>query len=203
MRTLAGVIVPLSMIVLGSAVAPKVATAQPAVVQPLDHYHQTGLALMPGLGYRVIVPYSENKTCGDSSGKADKRVCTSAVPVFLDLQLSFGVSRRVDLLVDLRFGIGRDPASNTHQFALAPGIRVWLDQDVALKFYTTVQGLYDSTDYHEVVATNDFGVRNSNGLMYDVIRNVGFYFQFGESFGFRRWFRIEMDAGLGVQVRLP
>jgi hypothetical protein len=135
-----------------------------------------------------------------------KRVCTSAVPFFMDLQASFGVSRRIDLLIDLRFGLGKDPATyalGSHQFAVAPGFRVWLDQDVALKFFTTLQALYDSTDYGGVVASSDFGLRNSNGLMYDVIRNVGFYFQFGETFGLRRWFRIELDAGLGVQVRFP
>ena len=55
----------------------------------------------------------------------------------------------------------------------------------------------------DTVADNDFGMRNSNGLMYDAIRNVGFYFQFGETIGFARWFRIELDAGLGVQVRFP
>ncbi|HXU82689.1 MAG TPA: hypothetical protein VN914_14905 [Polyangia bacterium] len=190
------------MIVLGTAVAPKLARAELAPAA-LDHHNQGGVSLMPGLGYRVIVPYSDNKTCGDSSGDAGKRVCTNMVPIFLDLQLSFGVSRRIDLITDLRFGLGKDPASNTHQFALAPGVRFWLDQDVALKFYTTVQLLYDNTDYHGVLASNDFGLRNSNGLMYDVIRNVGFFFQFGESFGFRRWFRIELDAGVGIQVRFP
>jgi len=203
MRTIARLILPLSMILLGGAVAPKVAWAEAAPAQ-LDHWHQTGLALMPGIGYRVIVPYRDDLPCGDSSRDATKRVCTSAVPFFLDLQLSFGLSRRIDLLADLRFGLGEDPASKgAHQFALAPGVRVWLDQDVALKFYTTVQLLYDGTDYHGSVASNDFGFRNANGLMYDVIRNVGFFFQFGESFGFRRWFRIELDAGLGVQVRFP
>jgi hypothetical protein len=204
MRIIARLIVPLSMILLGGAVAPKVAWGQAARAPgPLDHRHQTGLSLMPGLGYRVIVPYNEGEPCGDSSGDASKRVCTSAVPFFLDLQVSFGVSRRIDLVTDLRFGIGKDPASKTRQFALAPGFRVWLDQDVQLKFYTTVQFLYDSTDYHGVLPRHDFGIRNSNGLMYDVIRNVGFFVQFGESFGFRRWFRIELDAGLGVQVRFP
>jgi len=205
MRIIARLIVPLSMILLGGAVAPKVAWGQVAARPPvqLDHRHQTGLALMPGLGYRVIVPYDENKTCGDSSGDASKRVCTSAVPFFIDLQLSFGISRRIDLVTDLRFGVAKDSASKSRPFALAPGFRVWLDQDVQLKFYTTVQLLYDRTDYHGVVATNDFGLRNSNGLMYDVIRNAGFFFQFGESFGFRRWFRIELDLGVGFQVRFP
>jgi hypothetical protein len=206
MRIIARLIVPLSMILLGGAVAPKVAWGQAAARPPvqLDHRHQTGLSLMPGLGYRVIVPYKENKPCGDSSRDASKRVCTNAVPFFLDLQLSFGISRRIDLLTDLRFGLGEDPAAKgAHQFAVAPGFRVWLDQDVPVKFYTTVQLLWDSTDHFGVVARHDFGVRNANGVMYDVIRNVGFFFQFGESFGFRRWFRIELDAGLGVQVRFP
>jgi hypothetical protein len=203
MRTRTRLLWALSMIALGGAVAPNLALAAPPD-ESLEHYHQTGLGLMPGLGYRVIAPYKENQTCGDSSGVASKRVCTSGVPAFLDLQLSFGVSQRLDLLVDLRFGLAHDPATvSSHQFALAPGLRVWLDHDAPLKFYTTVQLLYDSTDYSEKVATNDFGLRNSNGLMYDAIRNVGFYVQFGESFGFRRWFRIELDAGVGVQVRFP
>jgi hypothetical protein len=204
MRTLARPGCAISIFILAGVVAPKVAMAlTPVQTQPLDHRHQTGVSLMPGIGYRVIVPYKEFQTCGDSSGDLNKRVCTNRTPVFLDLQLSFGLSKRVDVITDLRFSLGTDPASHTHQFALAPGIRVWLDQDVNLKFYTTIQALYDSTNYYDVVATHDFGLRNSNGLMYDVIRNVGFFFQFGESFGFRRWFRIELDVGAGVQVRFP
>jgi len=69
-------IVPLSMIVLGSAVAPNVARAEMAPAA-LDHYHQTGLGLMPGLGYRVIVPYSDNKTCGEESCDGFARIVCS------------------------------------------------------------------------------------------------------------------------------
>jgi hypothetical protein len=211
MWTLARLAVPVSMILLVGAVAPKVAWAQPADVadeEPpsLNHRYQAGLSVMPGIGYRVIVPYAEHKECGDSSREPGKRVCTSAAPFFIDVQASLGVSRRIDVLIDLRFGIGKDPATyalGSRQFAVAPGIRVWLDQDVALKFYTTLQALYDSTDYGAHLPSSDYGLRNSNGLMYDVNRNVGFFFQFGESFGLRRWFRIELDAGLGFQVRYP
>ena len=32
--------------------------------------------------------------------------------------------------------------------------------------------------------------------MYDVMRNVGFFVQFGETIGFMRWFRIDLDVGL-------
>lgn len=202
------ILVLVSMLGWGGAVAPKVWAAEPAaaaapVAPPprFDHRHQTGLALMPGIGYRVIVPYEDDKDCGDPED-ASRRVCANGVPFFLDLQLSFGITKRVDVLLDLRFGIAK-PDFHGRQFAIAPGARFWLDQDVALKFYTTVQALYDSTDYFSTVAKNDFGIRNANGLMYDVIRNVGFFVQFGESIGLRRWFRIEIDVGLGVQVRYP
>jgi hypothetical protein len=190
------------MMLVGLAVAPGDAlAAEPELL--LDHRRQTGLSLMPGTGYRVIVPYKDDEYCGGNANNDNQRVCTNQVPWFLDLQLSFGATRRLDVVVDLRFGLGEDPASQSHQFALAPGIRVWLDPDAELKYFTTVQAHYDSTDYRGKVPSNDFGVRNSNGLMYDPIRNLGFYVQFGESIGFRRWFRIEMDVGLGVQVRFP
>ena len=159
---------------------------------------------MPGTGYRVLVPYRDGLWCGDSSGnQGNRRVCTHILPFFLDLQLSFGLHPRLDLIVDLRFGVQKDPATfGSHQFALAPGVRYWLDQDVALKFYATGQVIYDHTDYIEV-PKSDFALRNADGIMYDAIKNVGFFFQVGWTMGFVRWFRLELDTGLGVQVRFP
>jgi len=171
-----------------------------------NHYLQTGLSVMPGTGYRLIVPYKDGQFCGDSSGRDSKRVCAHSVPFFLDFQLSFGVAKRADLIVDLRFGLQSDSAAvrGAHQFALAPGLRFWLDQDVALKFYTTLQFVFDYTDFTGTgVSSSDYGVRNANGLMYDPIRNVGFYVQFGETIGLARWFRIDLDVGLGAQIRFP
>jgi hypothetical protein len=171
----------------------------------LDHRHQFGMALMPGVGYRVIARYQEGQSCLDDSGDDSKWVCTNDVPMFLDFQLGYGISPRLDLLADLRFGLAHDEAEGVdRQFAMAPGLRVWLDRDVRLKFFTTVQLLFDATSQGQArVRDTDFGLRNSNGLMYDALRNIGVYVQFGENIGFVRWFRIELDIGLGVQVRLP
>lgn len=170
-----------------------------------EHTYQTGLSLMPGTGYRVVVPYQDGQFCGDASGVNNKRVCAHAVPAFLDIQLSFGVATRADLILDLRFGLQSDPAiTGGHQFAVAPGLRFWIDQEIALKFYTTLQFVYDYMDFKASGPNNsDMGVRNANGLMYDPIRNVGFFVQFGETIGFMRWFHIDMDVGAGVQIRFP
>jgi hypothetical protein len=173
-----------------------------------NHKYQTGLSIMPGSGYRLIVRYKEDQNCGDSSGLQSKPVCAHSVPFFLDFQLSFGVAARADLIADIRFGLQSDPAiPGNHQLVLAPGLRFWLDQDVALKFYTTLQFMYDYTDFSGSltahISSSDYGVRNANGLMYDPIRNVGFFVQFGETIGFVRWFRIDLDVGLGAQIRFP
>jgi hypothetical protein len=169
----------------------------------VNHFGQGGISIMPGTGYRVLVPYREGIHCGDSSGNINRRVCTHILPFFLDLQLSYGLHPRLDLIIDLRFAVQKDPATvDSHQFALAPGVRYWLDQGVALKFYATGQVIYDYTDYIEV-SKGDFALRNADGIMYDAIRNVGFFFQVGWTMGFARWYRLELDAGLGVQVRFP
>jgi hypothetical protein len=172
----------------------------------VNHKFQTGLSIMPGTGYRLIVPYKEGQFCGDSSGINSKRVCANYVPVFLDFQLSFGVAARADLLLDLRFGLQSDPAiPGSRQFAVSPGVRFWLDQEVTLKFFTTLQFVYDYTNFSNSggVRSTDVGMRNANGLMYDPIRNVGFFVQFGETIGLMRWFRIDLDVGLGAQIRFP
>ena len=166
----------------------------------MNHVGQAGISIMPGTGYRLVVPYGDIR-CGDSSGNVSKRVCTHILPFFLDLQLSYGAFPRLDFIVDLRFAIQKDPATaNSHQVALAPGIRYWVDQGVALKFYATGQAIYDHTDYIQV-SKSDFALRNADGLMYDAIKNLGFFFQVGWTVGLARWFRLEFDAGLGMQIR--
>jgi hypothetical protein len=125
------------------------------------------------------------------------------LPLFLDVQPSFGFAEHWDVLVDLRFGIGTD-FTTSHQFAIAPGVRYWVDPELGTKFYATVQGVFDATaQRNPMVKDNDFGIRNANGFMFEVMRNLGFYLQFGETLGFRRWLRFEIDAGAGVQARIP
>lgn len=184
--------------------APKPLDPAPVKTQPvghmdLSHEDQLGLSILPGVGYRMIVPYKERQHCG----QLDKRVCTGRIPWFIDLEPSYGLSRGWDLLVTLRFGIEKD--FHTHrQFAAMPGFRYWADRDTALRLYTTLQLVYDQTDQNQPgVANTDFGFRNSTGFMYDIIRNFSLFFQFGETLGFSRWFRFEMDGGFGAQIRVP
>jgi hypothetical protein len=172
----------------------------PRLKQPsLVHLDQFGLAVLPGSGYRIIAPYQDLVPCGQQN----KRVCTGWLPFFIDVQPSFGLTRHWDALVDLRFGVVAD-FSQSHQFAVAPGFRYWVDPDLDMKFFATFQGIYDLNPQHDPgVKDYDFGVRNANGFMVEVMRNLGFYLQFGETLAFVRWLRFEVDGGIGVQARFP
>lgn len=201
------------------AAAPEPATPAPAAATPdtptvfdrppkqfpklrqasLLHKYQLGIAILPGVGFRGIFPYQENINCGQQA----KRVCTGLLPFFMDVQTSFGFAEHWDALVDLRFGIATD-FSSRHQFAVAPGFRYWVDPELPFKFYATIQGVFDATaQLDPKLKTTDFGVRNANGFMFEVMRNLGFYVQFGETLGFVRWLRFEIDGGVGVQARIP
>ena len=169
----------------------------------LLHKYQLGIGMMPGVGYRGIFPYSAANDQMINCGQPGKRVCTGLLPFFLDVQPSFGFAEHWDVLVDMRFGVGTD-FTTSHQFAVAPGFRYWVDPELGFKFYATIQGVFDATAQHNpLVKDTDFGVRNSNGFMFEVMRNLGFYIQFGETLGFVRWLRFEIDGGVGVQARIP
>jgi hypothetical protein len=169
----------------------------------LLHKYQLGIAMMPGIGYRGIFPYGGAADQMVNCGQQGKRVCTGLLPFFLDVQPSFGFAEHWDILVDMRFGIGTD-FTTSHQFAVAPGVRYWVDPELGFKFYATIQGVFDATAQHNpLVKDNDVGIRNANGFMFEVMRNLGFYIQFGETLGFVRWLRFEIDGGVGVQARIP
>src|SRR4051812_44186986 len=144
----------------------------------LLHKYQLGIAVLPGVGYRGIFPYQENINCGQTA----KRVCTSALPAFLDVQPSFGFAQHWDVLFDLRFGLATD-FTGSHQLAVAPGVRYWVDPDDNAKFFATIQVAYDTTAQNDPALShnNDFALRNSNGFMFEVMRNFGAYIQFGET----------------------
>jgi hypothetical protein len=183
----------------GAPVAPP---APHRMVASLSHDLQFGLALMFGGGYRGIFPYETMIVCGDAKAD-DNRVCTNRAPTFIDVEPSFGIAQAWDFMVDLRFGVEKD--FNTYrQFFVMPGFRYWLDPQSQVKFFTTIQLAYDRSKQNSLqVGNSDLGFRNSNGLMVEVMRNFGVYAQFGETIGFYRWLSFMVDAGIGIQARVP
>jgi hypothetical protein len=170
------------------------------------HKGQVGIYSQLGIGYRAIFPYHS-----DFCGQADKSVCTGATPVWLELGASYGITNSLEVLIDFRFSLGSDFKPDTvsqsapHVFVIAPGFKFYVNDVGSLKWFSTLQLAIDRTDYSTsgVSASTDIGLRNVNGILIDLHRTFGVYAHFGETIGFVRWLRFEMDAGLGMQVRFP
>jgi hypothetical protein len=172
----------------------------PALEPPsLSHERQFGVAISPGGGFRVLFPYQEGVYCGEIA----KRVCSGRLPAYLDVQGSFGLNPHWDVVAELRLGL-EDDFARTRALALTPGVRYWVDPSQRLKFFTTLQLAVDLTEQHNRKLTGyDLAVHNGNGLMFELMRDLGFYVQLSETIGFVRWLRFEIDVGAGVQARFP
>jgi len=165
----------------------------------LSHDRQLGIAVSPGTGFRVLFPYQEGIYCGEIG----KRVCSARLPAYLDVQASFGFTAHWDVLAELRLGL-EDDFARTRAVAVIPGVRYWVDPSQRIKFFTTLQLDVDLTEQHNRALTGyDLAVHNGNGLMFEVMRDLGFYVQLSETIGFVRWLRFEIDVGAGVQARFP
>jgi hypothetical protein len=175
-----------------------------------SHRHQVGVHAQLGGGYRVLAMYEGDQDVG-FCGQAGKNVCTGTSPVFLEVGLSFGVSRSVELLADFRLGLQEDfrpggsGADAPRAIAFQPGLKIYIDDEGSLKFFSTLQLTFDFTDFsaNGIDEGTDFGVRNVNGLQVDLHKTFGFYLVAGPTIGFVRWLRFEVDGGVGIQARFP
>ncbi len=171
------------------------------------HKGQFGIYSQIGAGYRAIFRYDTNDYCGE----ANKSVCTGFAPPWIELGVSYAPTNSIELITDVRFGLGDDFRPDTatakapHELVIAPGIKVFVDDSGSVKWFTTFQVALDFTDYSvdNVAASTDVGFRNVNGVLIDLHRTFGFYVHVGETIGFVRWLRFEMDGGIGLQARFP
>jgi hypothetical protein len=189
---------------------PTLATAQPKPDDPLalNHGGQIGVTARVATGMRFISTYDAGTVC-DTAGD---RACFAREPVTLELELAYGIDKHIDLLAEFALGLESDfastaqPTGGPHIVRLSPGFRFFFAQDHHTRAFATVQAVFDFSDYKNSAGAslgNDFGVRNVNAYMYDFNRSFGAYLFAGETLMFDRWFDLELEAGLGVQLRYP
>lgn len=201
------------LVLVGRTAAADVAPRPVAAPADYSHKGQLQASARIALGLRAIVPYEKTDYCGQtdsatSSGNAP--VCTGRAPFSFDLELGYGVARRVDLIVELRLGLETDFAPTAvamdgpRMFHLAPGARFFFSDAKTSKLFTTVQLVVDASGYEDGGGGSrgtDFGVRNMNGMWFDLDRAYGFYAYIGETATFSRWLRFELEAGIGFSAR--
>jgi hypothetical protein len=171
-----------------------------------SHKKQFGAFVQGGIGYRGIFTFNE-EYCGElKDGGGNKSNCLGRSPFAVDIGGSYGVTHGLELILDVTLGLESDFGSSPsqtgpHILAFAPGLKLFLTEIGATEFFATIELPVDVSSYEQSDKA-DIGVRNRNGLILDIGRQFGAYFYFGEAVSWRRWLRFEVDAGLGVQLRL-
>jgi hypothetical protein len=180
-----------------------------------SHKGQVSVSARFGVGMRAIVAYDENDYCGDtdsSTATGNAPVCTGRAPLSLDLEVGYGIAHRAEAFLELRVGIEGDFGSSSvlaegpRMFHISPGVRFFFNDSKTVKLFTTAQAVFDFSGYQDSAGMSrgaDLGVRNLNGLWFDLDRAYGIYAYFGETATFSRWLRVELEAGIGLQGRYP
>lgn len=196
------------------AAAPDVPAPERVEPRSTDHYHQFGLSGRIALGLRGIATYDDTDYCGKRSpdtGSGFAAVCIGRAPVSLDLEASYGIAHRRELILELRLGLERDFGSipgvdGPRVHFIAPGVRLFFSEAKTSKLFTQVQLAIDFTSYHDAGNQGrgtDYGFRNLNGLWFDLHHAYGFYVFVGETLTFKRWLMGDLEGGIGIQGRYP
>ncbi|MGE0547874.1 MAG: hypothetical protein AB7O24_02725 [Kofleriaceae bacterium] len=193
---------------------PVAAMPAPVSDQVISPKGKLSASLRLGMGVRALVPYDEIDYCGDTdpeTATGNAPVCTGRAPFSLDLELSYGVTDSVEVLLELRLGLERDFPSipngddGPRNIHVSPGGRLFFGEGARSKLFSTGQLVFDFSGYDNAAGESlgsDFGVRNLNGLWFDLHPRYSVYGYVGETATFSRWMRFELEAGIGVQGRL-
>lgn len=192
---------------------PARAPSAPEAPVSFSHKGQFQVSARLALGLRAIVPYEKADYCGttdSSTTTGNAPVCTGRAPFSFDLELGYGVAQRIDAILEVRLGLETDFAASPvamdgpRIFHLAPGARFFFSDAKTSKLFTTAQLVLDFSGYETTGGASrgtDVGVRNMNGLWFDLERAYGFYGYVGETLTFSRWLRFELELGFGFSAR--
>ena len=182
---------------------------------PFEHKGQFGVSLRLAEGLRGIATYHNGDYCGATSTDETNglaAVCLSRSPIALELEMAYGAGRHLDVLLEMKLGLESDfgatpnATSGPHTVFLSPGLRYFFAEGRNSKLFTTAQAVFDFTDYTDQNGNSrgtDFGVRNLNGLWFDLHRAYGFYVFAGETLSVVRWLDLDLEIGVGLQARYP
>ncbi len=183
-------------------------------VRRTGHHRQLGMSGQLVTGSRFIKTY-DGEYCGETStetANGNATACFTRVPITLDLTATYGLTPRIELMLEVRLGLERDfgrTATDTEGPRLrhyAPGVRFFYNADERFKFFSTAQLALDATGYQDATGNDlgmDVALRNANGVMFDFHDAYGAYAFFGEEVEFGRWLEVGLEAGLGIQGRYP
>lgn len=190
--------------VVGGAASEADAAPDEATPESLDHLYQVGLRLGAGVPFVFALHYNTG-----SSPPCDammSQFCVFIASGVFDGDLSFGVTRDLEITFMGRIGMAAIPPTNQNNVLLGLGIRSYVGPEGIFKGFFGVRAILDLTPGGNGItgwSDVDGGVRGEAGVQVDIVRYVGLYAQIGVNITFVRALAIVPDVTGGVQVRVP
>jgi hypothetical protein len=184
------------------AVAPPADHVSPGE-DSLSHEDQVGIRLGAAVPFVFAIRYGEGPRCA----AGEETFCRRLGVGLFDIDLSYGLSRSVEVSVLGRIGLATDEASGGRPFVLGIGLRGYVSADSAAKVYAGGKLIFDITAADEAVnpdwGTLDVGLRGEFGVAVDFVRYFGLFAQVGLNLQVLRGLYLIGDLSGGVQARFP
>jgi hypothetical protein len=192
-------------------------------IEPADQKfgHGRQFMLRAGIvgGYRMIFRYDKSPFCHTpdptKGDKDQQKFCGNGAPLAVDLGLGFGALETVEPFIWARFGFAGEGSTNTNPIlVLGAGARIYTNSDSKFKVFVEpavaaeLEGgagskLWQFQDGTKPDYKTDFLFHLGVGPQYDFARAFGAYLNFGITTGVVRYIHTELEANLGVQLRVP
>ena len=166
----------------------------------LDHRFQLGVSAAATIGYRYYIPWDDENFFCDGVVKEEPNsndsTCSTVSPFYLDLDVSFGVTEGLEIVLPWRIALTERSWDNEKEMLFAPGVRVYFSPEDTVKFFAQV-GVNIEIQPH-----TDLGTRISGGLQIDFNRWIGIKFTVGANLLFFDGFLFQIEGTGGLQIRL-
>jgi hypothetical protein len=167
----------------------------------LDHEYQLGIRVGFGVPFFFAIRYDADKPCD----LMNSQFCVGIGSGIADLDLSFGITRDLEITAFVRLGLAPDVPTITNRVLVGLGLRYYVVPESVLKPYLGVRGILDVTSRGALTSLSDVdgGLRGEFGVQCDIVRYVGLYVQLGVNILFARALYVGPDLTGGVQARFP
>lgn len=166
-----------------------------------NHEGQFGLRLGFGIPFVFAIKYADGPACSDNPGDT---ICYRFGSPILDLDVTFGVTKGLELSALVRLGVTEDEAAQSMPLLFGFGVRAMPNADPVVKPFLGAKVILDATS-SDVPEWNsvDVGARGEVGIQIDPLRNLGFFVQLGVNLTILRALQFSPDVTAGVQGRFP
>ena len=167
------------------------------------HERQFYVRIGSGINFLFALRFKDGPECEAPSADPEE-FCRRVSEPFLDLEVGYGVSSKLEIALFANLMLTDDPAADSKPRSFGLGLRGYTSEDALAKGFFGVRLLFDVTPSERPRwQTFDVGLRGEVGVQFDPIRWMGIFISGAATIRFLRGFYLLPELGGGLQFRFP